>query len=102
MEDAHQEITDKLDRELNRYIAQYAALFMLNEELDMLMRSESLKEETVDCQTVTSWLARLQEMVQDAMQQPHGEQQPEPGPAPSETPLAKRDGEEFRLSAGTA
>lgn len=72
MDDPHQEITDKLDRELNRYISQYAALFMLNEEIDLLLRSESLQTQTVDCHTVATWLARLQEMVQDAMQQPHG------------------------------
>ena len=92
MDDAHQEITDKLDRELNRYIAQYAALFMLNEEIDMLLRSESLKAQTMDCQTVTTWLSRLQEMVQDAMQQPQ----------PTPVGDVKEPGsEEFRLAAGT-
>lgn len=97
MEDAQKDITDKLDKELNRYIAQYAALFVLNEELELLLRSDSLKAPAVESPTVVSWLTRLQELVQDAMQQPHG-----PGSAAgTDSPtLGPREGEEFRLSAG--
>ncbi|HEX5323701.1 MAG TPA: hypothetical protein VFW40_07940 [Capsulimonadaceae bacterium] len=71
MEDAHQEVSDKLDKELNRYIGQYAALFILNEEIELMLSCEEIKSETISCPTVTGWLTRLREVVQDGLQRPH-------------------------------
>jgi hypothetical protein len=70
MEDAHQEISEKLDKELNRYIGQYASLFILNEELELMLKSDSLKKQSVDSLTVITWLTRLQEIVREGMQHP--------------------------------
>jgi hypothetical protein len=76
---------------------------MLNEELDMLLQSESLQGQTVDCQTVSLWLSRLREMVNDAMQEPHAAPHgdgSEPTPALRATAPDGREGDEFRLAAG--
>ena len=68
MEDAHEEISDKMDKELNRYIGQYASLFILNEELEIMLKSDSLTKQAVDSLTVITWLTRLQEIVREGMQ----------------------------------
>ena len=69
MEDVHQDITDKLDKELNRYIGQYAALFILNEEIELMLNSDPLKAPIIESPIVIAWLTRLQEVIQDGLQQ---------------------------------